>query len=54
MTIQFARIPGQSPLGVFTNLWPTPICRRDRQTIEGWYLDFHLGRFRLSFLGAID
>jgi hypothetical protein len=51
MTILTHKVPGQTPLGVFTNLWPIPICRRDRQTLGGWYLDIHLGRFRLSILG---
>ena len=42
---------GQTPYGVFTNLWPTALCRRDRQALGGWYFTLHLGTWRLNILG---
>lgn len=39
---------GQTPLGLFTNLWPTALNRRDRETVGGWYCDIHVGTWRLQ------
>lgn len=30
-----------TPWGVFTNLWPTEVSRRDRKTCGVCYLDIH-------------
>ncbi len=46
MKTYWQRIPGQTPFGVFTNLYPTPLCRIDRA--NGAYFCLHLGSFRLS------
>ena len=46
------RVPGQTPLGLFTNLWPSARCRADRQALEGWYLTVHVGTWRLELGGA--
>lgn len=41
-----SRIVGQSPIGLYTNLWPTTVCRRDRKAMGCWYLTVHVGAWR--------
>ena len=48
MTTTFDRLPGQTPFGVFTNLFDAA----DRAICCGWYLSVHIGAYRLSFYGS--
>ena len=43
---------GQTPIGVFSNLWPSTVNRIDRQTIGVWYLAIHAWRWRWEFFGS--
>ncbi len=49
--ITHRHLTNQTRLGMFTNLWPTQLCRDDRATTGGWYLHLHIGTFRLEILG---
>lgn len=52
MRVYFDRhVIGQTPLGLFTNLYPTQLCKVDRECIGGWYASFHLGTWRLTLIG---
>lgn len=51
MTTIFQRYCRGQSQGIYTNLWPTKLCRADRATLGGWYLTFQLGPWRLEFLG---
>lgn len=54
MTISLSsRIVGQTPLGLYTNLWPTALNRRDRQAMGCWYVVFHVGPWTLDFTSVI-
>ena len=45
--------PGQSPRGLYTNIWPTRLCATDRQALKGWYFDLHLFGWYFSLMGPI-
>ena len=32
---------GYTRWGIFTNLWPTALCRTDRRTVRAWYVHVH-------------
>lgn len=51
MTIYLARVPNQTPYGLFTNLYPTNLYRMDRAAVGGWYLATHAFTLRLSLYG---
>lgn len=42
---------GRTRFGVFTNLGPSEINRRDRACMGLWYLDLHLGCCVVEFIG---
>lgn len=53
VTVLFSSVPGQTPFGLYTNLWPTRMCRVDRATVGAWYVSLHIGRYRCQALGMI-
>ncbi len=32
---------GYTRWGIFTNLWPSALCKTDRRTVRAWYVHVH-------------